>query len=66
MAGMKTVAFDMDVPRQLRKLDALVTYPSHVSYVGHLKDLLLASVAAGTPQPASQFVPMFQEEFDVV
>ena len=62
---MKTVAFDMDVDRQLRKLDALVTAPEHEGYVNHLKDLLRQSVAAGTPQPASQFIPMFQEEFGV-
>jgi hypothetical protein len=62
---MKTVTPDMNVPRQLRKLDALVTDPSHVAYVGHLKQMLLDSVAAGQPQPASQFIPMFLEEFDL-
>jgi len=62
---MKTVAFDMDVPRQLRKLDALATDPARQAYVVYLKLLLLKSVADGVPQPASQFIPLFEEEFGV-
>jgi hypothetical protein len=66
---MKNVQPGMNVPRQRRKLLALVTPDSAFAeraYVTHLVTLFDAAVAAGTPQPASSFIPMFQEEFDVV
>ena len=57
------VAFDMDVDKQLRKLDARATDPARAAYVAHLKGLLLQSVAAGRPVLASEFIPMLDEEF---
>lgn len=57
------VEFDMDVARQLRKLDARATTPERARYVEHLKGLMLLSVAQGRPVPASQFIPMLEEEF---
>lgn len=59
----RTVQPGMKVARQLRKLDAHATTPDKAVYVAYLKGLLLASVALGVPQPASQFIPMIQEEF---
>ena len=60
---MRTVRPGMDVARQLRKLDAAASTPEQARYAGHLKGLLLASVAAGLPQPASDFIPALHEEF---
>lgn len=65
---MKTVTSDMNVDRQRRKLLALVTPDSpfaEQAYVTHLVTLFDAAIARGVPQPASQFIPMFFEEFDV-
>ncbi len=60
---MKSIQPGMKVERQLRKLDALATTEQRAVYVAYCKGLLLASVAMGTPQPASQFIPMIEEEF---
>jgi hypothetical protein len=63
---MKNIQPDMDVARQRRKILALVTPESPFaaqSYVTHLVTLFDASVAAGRPQPASEFIPAFHEEF---
>lgn len=57
----------MNIARQRRKILALVTPQSpfaQQSYVTHLVTLFDAAIARGIPQPASQFIPMFFEEFD--
>lgn len=64
---MKNVQPGMNVDRQRRKILALVTPESPFaqrSYVTHLVTLFDAAIARGIPQPASEFIPMFQEEFD--
>ena len=63
---MRNVQTDMNVAKQRRKLLALVTPDSPFaqrSYVTHLVTLFDASVAAGLPQPASEFIPQYHEEF---
>lgn len=70
---MKTVSHGMDVPRQRRKfIQRIVDAPDnglepspHVRYLEYLLGLFDASVAAGQPRPASEFLPMYDEEFDL-
>ncbi|ACF05078.1 hypothetical protein Nigel_75 [Mycobacterium phage Nigel] len=70
---MKTVSHGMDVDRQRRKFIARIVdapdnglEPSpHVRYLEHLLAMFDASVAAGQPRPASEFLPMYEEEFDL-
>ena len=64
---MRNVQHGMDVARQRRKILALVTPESPFAqraYVTHLVTLFDAAVAADQPTPASQFIPMFHEEFE--
>lgn len=62
---MRNVQPDMNIAKQRRKLTQLAaTAPdSHLGYIDHLIRLFDREVAAGTPQPASQFIPMYHEEF---
>lgn len=55
----------MNIGKQRRKLTQLAAEapPSHQGYLSHLVRLFDREVAAGTPQPASQFIPMYHEEF---
>ncbi|AEJ95457.1 hypothetical protein MICROWOLF_69 [Mycobacterium phage Microwolf] len=55
----------MNIAKQRRKLTQLAAEapPSHVGYIEHLIRLFDAEVAAGRPTPASQFIPMYHEEF---
>ncbi|AOZ61414.1 hypothetical protein SEA_DRHAYES_83 [Mycobacterium phage DrHayes] len=64
---MLSVSPGMDVARQRRKFVGriLAEDDDHaVAYLVYLLRLFDAAVAAGTPRPASEFLPMFQEEFD--
>lgn len=63
---MRNVQPDMNVARQRQKLVQLaVEAPAaHQGYLAHLLTLFDAEVAAGRPTPASQFIPMYREEFD--
>jgi len=57
----------MNVAAQCRKFDArMQTAPSvdAAAYLAYCKGLLLASVAMGAPQPASNFIPMYEEEYE--
>ncbi len=70
---MKTVLHDMDVAKQRRKIihriveapDSGLEPNAHVAYLEHLLAEFDASVAEGQPRPASEFLPMYEEEFDV-
>ena len=56
----------MCVARQARKFDARIADAPSVDaavYLAYLKGLMLASVAVGAPQPASYFLPRYDEEF---
>ncbi|ADL71429.1 hypothetical protein I5G90_gp18 [Mycobacterium phage Adonis] len=64
---MLSVSPGMDVARQRRKFVGriLAEDDDHAAaYLVWLLSLFDAAVAAGTPRPASEFLPMFQEEFD--
>lgn len=69
---MKNVQPDMNVAKQRRKVfalhdraegcptdDALI----RIRYVNYLLHLFDGAVLDGQPQPASQFIPMYEEEF---
>ncbi|AYB70618.1 hypothetical protein SEA_SERENDIPITOUS_77 [Mycobacterium phage Serendipitous] len=70
---MITVSHGMDVERQRRKIvhriceapDNGFDRSPHVHYLEHLLAMFDASVAAGRPRPASEFLPMYDEEFDL-
>jgi hypothetical protein len=55
----------MNVARQRRKLTVLADQcpQDHRSYVEYLIGLFDAAVAQGLPRPASEFIPMYEEEF---
>ncbi|MDO3336629.1 hypothetical protein P5V81_00210 [Mycobacteroides abscessus subsp. abscessus] len=56
----------MNVAKQRRKIiQAITDAPDteHVTYLEYLLALFDAAVVAGQPQPASQFLPMYEEEF---
>jgi len=57
----------MNIARQRRKISRLIDEApeSHRPYLIYLCSLFDAEVDAGTPQPASQFLPMYHEEFDL-
>ncbi|AJD82488.1 hypothetical protein SHEEN_70 [Mycobacterium phage Sheen] len=57
----------MNIARQRRKLTQLAAEapPSHRGYIDHLIRLFDREVAAGTPTPASQYIPMYEEEFGI-
>ena len=65
---MKNVQPDMNVAKQRRKFDQRITEApddEHRRYLTSLRDEFDASVAAGMPRPASEFLPMYEEEFDL-
>ena len=70
---MKTVTPGMDVAKQRRKIiQRIVDAPGngfdecpHVRYLTWLLSVFDASVAEGQPRPASEFLPMYAEEFDL-
>jgi len=65
---MKNVQPAMNVGKQRRKLIALLPTADtnqKREYVFHLIGLFDAAVEDGQPQPASQFIPMYEEEFDL-
>lgn len=55
----------MNVAKQRRKLVQLCAEapPSHQSYIEYLIGLFDADCEAGLPRPASEFIPMYHEEF---
>ncbi len=64
---MRTVDEGMNVARQRRKLTHRIEHApdeDHARYLSYLLGLFDEAVAAGNPQPASQFLPMYAEEFD--
>ncbi len=64
---MLSVQPGMDVARQRRKFIGRILAEDDDQAVAYLVGLLAmfdASVAAGLPRPASEFLPMFDEEFD--
>lgn len=63
---MRTVQPGMNVGRQRRKIQQLIVEapaPDHAAYLEYLLTLFDADVAAGAPRPASEFLPMYHEEF---
>ncbi|AER48992.1 hypothetical protein PRODRIGUEZ_79 [Mycobacterium phage PRodriguez] len=68
---MINVQPDMDVAKQRRKIvhriveapDAGFERSPHVHYLEHLLVMFDAAVEAGRPRPASEFLPMYEEEF---
>lgn len=56
----------MRVARQVRRFDQRIAdAPSATAavYLAYLKGRMLATVAMGAPQPASAFLPLYDEEF---
>lgn len=56
----------MNIAKQRRKIiQAITDAPDteHVTYLEYLLALFDAAVAAEQPQPASHFLPMYEEEF---
>ncbi|OBH08955.1 hypothetical protein [Mycobacterium sp. E1747] len=56
----------MSLIKQVRKFDSRITDAASVEaaiYLSYLKGLMLATVAMGAPQPASNFLPWYDEEF---
>lgn len=68
---MLSVQPDMNIARQRRKLtvrrdDALdAGHLDQAVFLSHLVGRFDAAIAMGTPRPASEFLPMFDEEFDL-
>jgi hypothetical protein len=63
---MKNTQQDMNVARQRRKLTSLIDHvsdPGEVRYLTWLVELFDDAVAHGLPQPATEFIPMYHEEF---
>lgn len=68
---MRNIQPEMNVGKQRRKLMALYPEPpidpaealTRIKYVNYLLGLFDDAVLAGQPQPASQFILMFEEEF---
>lgn len=52
----------MNVAKQRRKIIQAIT-DAPDTYLEYLLALFDAAVVAGQPQPASQFLPMYEEEF---
>lgn len=58
----------MSLPKQVRKFDTRIADAPTLDaacYLAYLKGQMLATVAMGRPTPASQFLPMYEEEFSV-
>ena len=65
---MKSVQLGMDVAHQRRKITCRIDdapTPAHAQYLHYLLGLFEASLAKGLPRPASEFLPMYREEFDL-
>jgi hypothetical protein len=65
---MKNLQPDMDVGKQRRKFaTAMDSAPSqeHVAYLEGLRELFDQSIERGEFQPFSNFLPMYEEEFDL-
>lgn len=63
---MRSVQPGMNIPRQRRKITHLINNAETVdqaAYLAYLLGLFDANVALGVPRPASEFLPMFDEEF---
>jgi hypothetical protein len=57
----------MNVGKQIRKFDQRIADAPSIdaaAYLAYLKGLMLASVVMGAPQPASNFLPAYEEEFE--
>lgn len=66
--GMKNIQPDMNVAKQRRKFTtAMENAPTaeHVAYLEGLRELFDRSIERGEPQPFSNFLPMYEEEFDL-
>lgn len=64
---MKSVQPGMNVAKQRRKITHLIDTapgPDHARYLENLLQQFDESIAAGQPRPASEFLPMYDEEFD--
>jgi hypothetical protein len=65
---VKNIQPDMNVEKQIRKFDAAIEAapsPEHAGYLTGLLAMFLVGVSEGQPQPFSQFIPMYEEEFDL-
>lgn len=65
---MLSVQPGMNVAKQRRKIEQRIVEapgPDAAAYLAHLLGAFDASVAAGLPRPASEFLPMYFEEFDL-
>ncbi|QJD51954.1 hypothetical protein PBI_VA6_71 [Mycobacterium phage VA6] len=62
---MRNVQMEMNVAKQRRKLTQLCAEapPSHQGYIEHLIRLFDKDCEDGLPRPASEFIPMYHEEF---
>ncbi|AEJ92048.1 hypothetical protein SEA_HEATHEN_68 [Mycobacterium phage Heathen] len=62
---MRNIQPGMNIAKQRRKLTQLLAEapPGHKGYLEHLVALFDREVAEGRPTPASQFIPMYHEEF---
>jgi hypothetical protein len=57
----------MSVARQVRKFESRIAVADTIEkrcYLAYLKGRMLATVALGVPQPASNFLMMYDEEFE--
>lgn len=57
----------MNVAKQRRKLEQLAREvpPDHQEYIDYLLLCFDAEVDAGTPRPASEYIPLYREEFNL-
>jgi hypothetical protein len=57
----------MNIAKQARKFESRMAIAESIEekcYLAYLRGRMLATVATGAPQPASNFIPMWEEEFD--
>lgn len=65
---MKSVQHGMDVAKQRRKITHRIEHAPSEHHAAYLTDVLArfdASLAMGLPRPASEFLPAYEEEFDL-
>lgn len=65
---MRSVQPGMNVARQRRKITQRITEApdvDHAAYLAYLLGQFDADVVLGVPRPASEFLPMYFEEFDL-
>lgn len=63
---MLSVQPDMNVAKQRRKIEQrIIEAPDadHALYLEWLLEMFDESVAKGLPRPASEYLPMYEEEF---